>query len=290
MKQRILEIRQIYKLGQEYLENANIEEASLDAWYLLSHVTGVSRAEYYGHPERELSGEEIDRYLACIGKRCRRIPLQHIIGEQEFMGLIFSVNEDVLIPRQDTETLVEEGLKVLNPGMRILDMCTGSGCILLSLLKLSKAAGLTGTGTDISLPALSVAKKNAASLGVSAEFLQGDLFENVPSDERYDLIISNPPYIPTPVIEELEEEVRLYDPYIALDGKSDGLHFYRRIIAGSISYIKEGGWLMFEIGYDQAEPVAGMMRDAGYRYVEVKKDLAGLDRVVLGRYYGKDSM
>lgn len=282
MKKKTLET--VYREGCKCLEEAKVPDARLDAWYLLEYVTGVSRASYYGHPEFEISKEKEERYFSYIKKRSGRTPLQHLTGEQEFMGLPFYVNEHVLIPRQDTEILAETALEKMRKGMRILDMCTGSGCILISLLNGMK--GVSGTGTDISSQALAVAEKNAERLNVDAVFLQSDLFENLPQGELFDLIISNPPYIPTAVIDELEDEVRLHDPYIALDGKEDGLFFYRRIAEESIGYIKKGGWLLFEIGCGQAEEVSAVMRKCGYAGISVKKDLAGLDRVVYGMYNG----
>ncbi|MGN0332247.1 MAG: peptide chain release factor N(5)-glutamine methyltransferase [Lachnospiraceae bacterium] len=284
MKQKILTIQEIYKKGAEKLKEAGVIEYQLDAWYLLEYVTGISRAMYYARPERELSEEKKKQYDHYISKRCQRIPLQHITGEQEFMGLKFLVNEHVLIPRQDTEILVEETLKILKGGERILDMCTGSGCILLSLLKLTKADGVSGMGSDVSEEALKVAKENARKLCVNAEFVQGDLFENISLDQKFDLIVSNPPYIPTDVIAGLQDEVKLHDPYIALDGKKDGLYFYRKIIKDSVYYIENKGWLMFEIGHDQGEAVKYLMEEAGYVNICVKKDLAALDRVVIGMY------
>ena len=199
------------------------------------------------------------------------------------MGYPFYVDEHVLIPRQDTETLAEEALKVLKPGMQVLDLCTGSGCILISLMKMCE--GLYGTGSDISEEALEVARKNACRLEVNATFIRSSLFEHISG--RYDLIVSNPPYIRTSVIQELQEEVRLHDPFIALDGKEDGLYFSREIIKAGGGYLKPGGYLMFEIGYDQGTEVASLMEKHGYRNIMVKKDLAGLDRVVSGMYNGE---
>ena len=287
MNQKILAIQEIYREGKERLERAGILEAELDAWYLLEHVTGISKASYYGNPAREIRRQEKEQYFYYIEERKKRIPLQHLTGEQGFMGLVFCVNRHVLIPRQDTEILVETALERMKPGMQILDMCTGSGCILLSLLKLCKAEGVTGTGTDISKEALRVAVSNAERLGIRAKFVQGDLFENIGSQKIFDMIVSNPPYIPTAVIDGLQEEVKLYDPYVALDGREDGLFFYRRIVKESIPYIKRDGCLLFEIGCEQAEAVAGLMEKAGYKDIRVKKDLACLDRVVYGMYNGE---
>lgn len=280
MSGKILTLQMIYKEGMETLEHAGIPDAKLDAWYLLEYVTGISRASYFGDPKREVPKEQAESYREVILRRAGHIPLQHITGEQEFMGYSFLVNPDVLVPRQDTETLTEEALKFTEPGMKVLDLCTGSGCILISLMK--KCHGLTGTGCDISEKALKTARENGRRLQVEASWIQSDLFEQI--SERFDLIVSNPPYIRTGVIEELQEEVRLHDPWIALDGKKDGLYFYRRIIAESTGYIRDNGALMFEIGHDQAEDVVRLMEEAGYTQIRVKKDLAGLDRVVTGRY------
>lgn len=288
MSQKILTLQKAYREGAAALEAAGIIDAPLDAWLLLSYVTGVSRAVYYGNPDKALDADEKEKYLKYIELRSRRIPLQHITGEQEFMGYSFQVNENVLIPRQDTETLVEEALKRLKPEMQILDLCTGSGCILISLLKKGLERGIKGcggTGTDISEGALAVAARNAEKLEVQAEFLQSDLFGRI--EGRYDLIVSNPPYIPTRVIHGLQDEVRLHDPYIALDGGEDGLHFYREIVSGSVRHMKKGGFLLFEIGYDQGEAVAELMEHVGYKDILVKKDLACLDRVVVGMYNEK---
>ena len=286
MKQKTLTLKQLYKVGTVKLAEEGIEEFSLDAWYLLEYVTGVSKAMYFAEPERAVSEENADRYIDCIRRRAAHIPLQHITGEQEFMGYPFYVNEHVLIPRQDTETLVEEAIQVMRPKMKILDMCTGSGCIVLSILKMCREkyymTELQGIGADVSEEALKVARENGRRLGVPVTWIQSDLFAKIPEEEKYDVIVSNPPYIETAVIDTLQEEVRLHDPYIALDGKEDGLYFYRRIISEAGKYLKMQGKLMFEIGCDQAEAVEELMKNAGYEQITVKKDLAGLDRVVYG--------
>ena len=302
-------LRTGYTEAKRRLEESGIEEAALDAWLLLEHVTGISRASYYADPDREMSPDEWRRYSELVGRRAERVPLQHITGTQEFMGLVFEVNEHVLIPRQDTEILVEQALAFIGSGKvpaaensqtRILDMCTGSGCILLSVMhwaesyrqKALRRAGDTarggekqdiiieGTGADISPKALAVAEKNARRLGISAGFVESDLFGAVRG--KYGMIVSNPPYIRTDEIKDLQEEVRLHDPVIALDGREDGLYYYRRIVRESRSYLEEGGALLFEIGCDQAEAVSGLMSGAGFSEITVKKDLAGLDRVVSG--------
>ena len=286
MKQKTLTLKQLYKVGTVKLAEEGIEEFSLDAWYLLEYVTGVSKAMYFAEPERAVSEENADRYIDCIRRRAAHIPLQHITGEQEFMGYPFCVNEHVLIPRQDTEILVEEAIQVMRPKMKVLDMCTGSGCIVLSILKMCREkyymTDLQGIGADVSEEALKVARENSRRLEVPVTWIQSDLFAKIPEEEKYDVIVSNPPYIETAVIDTLQEEVRLHDPYIALDGKEDGLYFYRRIISEADKYLKPQGKLMFEIGCDQAEAVEELMKNAGYEQITVKKDLAGLDRVVYG--------
>lgn len=288
MKQKISTLQMIYREGKEQLEAAGVPDADLDAWYLLEFVTGISKARYYGNPEAGIDEREALKYRDVIRQRAERIPLQHITGEQEFMGFSFQVDEHVLIPRQDTETLVEEALEVLKRKMKILDLCTGSGCILLSLLKLGEKrgiAGLRGTGADISREALKVAEENGRRLEIPGDrvaWIRGDLFENL--EGPFDLLVSNPPYIPSGELLGLQEEVRLHDPALALDGHEDGLYFYRRIAAEAGKYLRDGAYLMLEIGWDQGEAVRGLLEAAGYKEVEVKKDLSGNDRVVRGRY------
>lgn len=266
------------KQGEAFLRERGIDDAATDSWLLLAMACRIDRNFYYLHMQKELPGEQKEAYEAALKKRAEHIPLQHITGEQEFMGLPFLVNADVLIPRQDTEILVEEALKKVKPGMRVLDLCTGSGCIIVSLLKIR--SHLLGVASDLSAAALCVAKKNAGRNGVSPVFVQGDLFE--PVKGTFDLIVSNPPYIPTAEIEKLMPEVREHEPLLALDGKEDGLIFYKRIIEEGYPYLKPGGFLMFEIGCDQGKEVSARMEQAGYQDVKIVKDLAGLDRVVIG--------
>ncbi len=285
-------LKSAYSAGMERLRQSGVPEADLDAWYLLEYVTGISRSSYYMEPDRKMSVWQRARYEECLSRREQRIPLQHITGEQEFMGLTFLVDENVLIPRQDTEILVEQALEILKTetlpqcdGKTLfLDMCTGSGCILLSVLHYAGRMGkrVEGTGSDLSEKALDIAKQNAGALGIRAEFICGDLFANIRG--KYSMILSNPPYIRSSDIDALQEEVRLHDPREALDGKEDGLYFYRRITDEAREYLLPGGCLIFEIGYDQAEDVSALMNSAGYTEIRVKKDLAGLDRVVCGRY------
>ncbi len=272
-------LKEALEYGKGALEKVGIQEAALDAWYLLEYVTRVSRAEYFGNTDRLMDEVQIKLYNELISQRKKRIPLQHITGVQEFMGFVFKVNEDVLIPRQDTEVLVETALEYLHEGDEILDMCTGSGCILISLLKLKQDT--KGIGVDISEKALEVAMENGEFYEVNAKWHRSDLFENIQGE--FDIIVSNPPYIATEEIKKLEEEVRIYDPMLALDGKQDGLFFYKKIIENATSFLKSGGTLLFEIGHDQGESVSAYMKECGFRDVQIKKDLAGLDRVVYGR-------
>lgn len=274
--------RKLYEMGKEKLTEAGIEEAALDARLLLEFVCHTTRNDLLVHGDRAVEEDKSEDYLRVIVKRSERIPLQHLTGVQEFMGLEFLVNEHVLIPRQDTEVLVEEVMRNLHDGFRILDMCTGSGCILLSLLHYSN--GCSGVGADISEEALEVARENAQKLQeTESAFIQGDLFENV--EGKFEIIVSNPPYIRTEVIGTLMEEVRLHEPLGALDGSADGLYFYRRIITESRDYLCGGGQLFLEIGYDQREDVCRLMEEAGYKDVTAIRDYAGLDRVVYGSLY-----
>ena len=278
--------------GIQLLMNAGIEEARLDAWLLLEYTADISRAWYYAHPESEVNEEIVSEYLSLCQKRAEHIPLQHLTHQACFMGYDFYVDERVLVPRQDPEVLAEEALHQLrnmrNP--RILDMCTGSGCLLLSLLM--ELPDATGTGVDISAAALAVAERNRKNLElekravlVQSDTFSGDYFQKNSGNIslEYDMLISNPPYIPTEDIGKLMEEVRFHDPVLALDGREDGLYFYRRITEQAGKYLKPGGWLMYEIGCEQGADVSAIMQGEGFTEVTVKKDLAGLDRVVIGK-------
>lgn len=277
--------RECYEQGCRTLQAAGIEEAILDARLLLEAVCGTDRNDLLVHGEQPVMPQAEEKYLHWIRQRTEHIPLQQLTGEQDFMGLTFSVNEHVLIPRQDTEILVEEVLKELHDRMRILDMCTGSGCILLSLLHYSNDC--EGLGVDLSAEALEVAGRNVLKVltpekAEHAHFLQSDLFEKV--EGKFEIIVSNPPYIASAEVEKLMPEVRDHEPRMALDGTEDGLHFYRRIIKEAGKHLVNSGMLFFEIGYDQGQAVSELMRAGGYREVQVVQDYAGLDRVVLGTY------
>lgn len=271
--------REAVEFGTKCLTDAGVPDAALDAWYLLQMVCKIERSYYYVHGEEDITQDAQKEYEIAVQKRAEHIPLQYIIGEQEFMGLRFKVNSNVLIPRQDTETLVEQVLKIVKPGMKVLDLCTGSGCVLISVLK--NAPELTGMGSDISQTALLVAKENAKLHEVDAEWVRSDLFDNI--TETFDVIMANPPYIPTGEILSLMPEVRDFEPENALDGGADGLDFYRKITGQVKDYLNPGGYVYMEIGYDQGEAVSELMRNAGFTEVEVIKDLARNDRVVKGK-------
>ena len=276
--------RKLYETGKDRLEKAGIQEAALDARLLLEEVCRTDRNTLLVHGDRAVTEEEETQFRIFIERRSTHEPLQQITGWQEFMGLRFFVTEDVLVPRQDTETLVEEVMRYLRDGMEILDVCTGSGCILLSLLRYSN--GCRGVGCDISEKALAVAGQNAKELGISAQFIQSDLFESI--EGRFEYIVSNPPYIRKDMIPTLMEEVRDHEPLIALDGGEDGLDFYRKITREATEHLYSGGMLFFEIGYDQGEAVKNLLLEDGYADVEVHQDLAGLDRVVTGCMLSED--
>ena len=271
--------REAVEFGTKCLTDAGVPDAALDAWYLLQMVCKIERSYYYVHGEEDITQDAQKEYEIAVQKRAEHIPLQYIIGEQEFMGLRFKVNSNVLIPRQDTETLVEQVLKIVKPGMKVLDLCTGSGCVLISVL--NNAPELTGMGSDISKTALLVAKENAKLHEVDAEWVRSDLFDNI--TETFDVIMANPPYIPTGEILSLMPEVRDFEPDNALDGGADGLDFYRKIAGQVKDYLNPGGYVYMEIGYDQGEAVSELMRNAGFTEVEVIKDLARNDRVVKGK-------
>ena len=279
-----LTYRELYNEGNSALSMALEEEreAQLDARLLLEHVCGTSLQTLLLDGERAVTDNEAELYRRLLKRRCSREPLAYILGKWDFMGLEFGVSSDVLIPEQDTENLVEEVMREVCDGDRILDLCTGSGCILLSLLNYSN--GSTGVGTDLSEGAIAVAKENALKLGLSerCDWKAGDLFEAVDPGEKFDIIVSNPPYIRSETIGELAPEVRIHEPRMALDGGDDGLYFYKRIIPEAADYLRTGGMLFLEIGYDQAEQVGALMKEAGYYEVRTIKDYGGNDRIVCG--------
>ena len=282
--------------GQEKLKDAGIIEYGLDAWYLFEAVFGMGRAQYFLHAAdtADAPEEKQKEFETALSRRAGREPLQYITGVQEFMGMEFQVDPHVLIPRQDTETLVEAVLSEnKDPELSILDMCTGSGCIAISLARLG---GYKKVGAaDISREALKRAEKNAELLlppeGVSSEpkqmlrFRESDMFSAFdPVTEKFDVIVSNPPYIPSRVIEGLEPEVKNFEPRNALDGTEDGLFFYRCLAESCGRFLRENGKVYFEIGHDQGEAVSSLLKTHGFSDTRVIKDLTGKDRVVCGRY------
>lgn len=270
--------KQAYKKGQGVLEKAEITDSALDAKYLLEYVTGKDSIIWILDGDKELNDQQERYYDEVIQKRAGRYPLQYITEKQEFMGYSFYVNENVLIPRQDTECLVEEVLKYKDRISSILDLCTGSGCIGISIEKMS---GMKVSLADISKKALEVAKINGQNLNSNVTLVESDLFENI--SEKFDAIVSNPPYIKSSVIPGLMDEVKKYEPMLALDGKEDGLYFYRKIIRDGKEHLNPGGMLFFEIGHDQKKEVMECMEKEGFVEVYGVQDLAGLDRVIVGK-------
>ncbi|MCD8370643.1 MAG: peptide chain release factor N(5)-glutamine methyltransferase [Clostridiales bacterium] len=287
-----MKLGELLREGVARLGETAVPDAENDAKLLLFAAFRTDLTHFLLDRGRELSGEEPDtscvaHYRAMIAKRRGRLPLQQILGSQTFMGLEFEVNEQVLIPRQDTETLVERVLEEQQERrLRLLDLCTGSGCIAVSLAVLGGYRYVTGT--DVSAAALATARRNAARLAAGCtgkiEFFCGDLFEAVPAGmAAFDVITANPPYIPTEVIATLEPEVRDHEPLLALDGSADGLAFYRRIARKLGRYLAPGGSIYLEIGWDQADAVCALLQECGLESIRVVKDLPGKDRVVCGR-------
>lgn len=277
--------RQILQEAIRKLQKAEIEEADNDAWILMSEAFNISRTDYFMKSGDECTDNaRTELFDSMIERRVRREPLQYITGHAYFMGYEFRVTPDVLIPRFDTEILVEKSLKYASDGMKVLDMCAGSGCIAVSYALQCRERGydnVTVNAVDISSEALSVAADNAMRAGVDINYIRSDMFTGVSG--VYDMILSNPPYIPTRDIEELEPEVRTSEPVGALDGHEDGLFFYRILAAESPSHLKAGGRLIMEIGYNQADDVCSLLEQNKFADIEVIKDLAGHDRVVCGR-------
>ncbi len=270
--------RQLLETGTRILKESNIDEYDVDSYILFEYMTGMKRSFYLAHSDDEVPLDAEKSYLDVIKKRSERYPLQYITHTAYFYGAEYYVDESVLIPRFDTENLVELVLKNEKDAKNFLDMCTGSGCIVIAIKDNLKE--INATAADISEAALKVAKKNADGHCADITFIHSDLFENI--DGKYDFIVSNPPYIVKDVISTLMPEVKDYEPANALDGGEDGLDFYRQIIKESPKYLNKKGRLYFEIGYDQGESVSNLMRDAGFEDILVKSDLSGNDRCVMG--------
>lgn len=275
-------LKDVFAKGINMLKLSNIDAPVITAGAILCFVLGCEKIYLYSHDDYTLSKNEYEQYLAALKRRIAGEPLQYIIGCQEFMSLNFKVTKDVLIPRQDTETLVECIIELANEmdTVSILDIGTGSGCIAISLAYYIKNSQVMGI--DISKGALRVAIENARTCGVEkkAVFIESNLFENVPH-KKFDVIVSNPPYIPLKDIDMLEEQVKDFEPKTVLDGGEDGLYFYKKIVKESIDFLKPEGILAFEVGFDQAQEVVRIM-GASYQNIKVQKDLAGIERVVMG--------
>lgn len=273
-------LREVYTEGKNRLQKAGVQSYEFDARQLLFFVFSIDANQYLLNQSMPLSQEEekkVNSYFEAIQKQSEKIPLQYITGEQNFCGLDFYVNENVLIPRLDTEVLVEKILEYEEPGQRVMDMCTGSGCIAITLQKLG---GFQVMAVDISEEALTLARKNAQRNQAQVTFFQSNMFEQLSNTSKVDVIVSNPPYIESKVVDELDDEVKKYEPRLALDGMEDGLHFYRILAREGKRFLNEGGRLYVEIGFDQAEAVKEIFGAQGFLDIQVYKDLAGLDRVV----------
>ncbi len=271
-------VREALRDAAVRLKAAGVPDARLDAEYMLAELLSVSRLRMVADGDMPLTDAQLSAYEQWLARRERREPLQYILGTQPFMGFMLAVSPAALIPRADTECLCEAALAQLKPGMRVLDLCTGTGALAIALKKLCPGAEVTAS--DLSEDALALARSNAESLDAEVRFLSGDLFAPA-AGEHFDLIVSNPPYIPRHELAGLQREV-LYEPAIALDGGEDGLDFYRRIAAEAPEHLTPGGWLMVEIGSTQARDVSQLFKEYGFTKIKTLPDLAGLDRVVTG--------
>ena len=265
--------------GAKMLAQAGIDEAELDARYILEYITGLNSAQYFINSEDIIEKDKAEEFFRLIERRSKRIPLSYVIGTRDFFGLTFKVDENVLIPEQETELLVEEVIKH-SEGKSVLDMCTGSGCIAISIALFGKPSKVAAS--DISEKALEVARENAKSIKAGEiSFIQGDMFENV--TDKFDIRVSNPPYIETGEIDELMPEVRDYIPRLALDGDEDGLKFYRIISKEAVKKLNKNGRIFYEIGYNQSRAVASILLENGFTDVKIMKDYSGLDRIVMAK-------
>ena len=284
-RKKPLRLHQLIRKGEKILADHYKVDAAIDSELLALHVLGCTRLERILNADLQVKEEDLALYMYYIKKRCQGIPLQYITKEQEFMGLPFYVDPYVLIPRQDTETLVEVIIEKSKqtPFNRIIEIGVGSGCISISLAKYLK--GVTITGIDISKNALKIAEKNARINKVEKDiqWVHGNLLKDYKSDQKVDLIVSNPPYIKTEDYHKLDPDIKKHEPIIALEAGQDGLDFYRRITTQARHYLAKGGMLAYEIGYDQGQAVMDLLNKHGFVDLELIKDLAHKDRVVLGR-------
>ena len=278
-------VRELLLWGKEELAHARCPDPETDAKLLLYYAADADLSWYALHREDPAEESTKERFRSAVARRALREPLQYITGTAPFYGYSMKVTPDVLIPRFDTEILVEEVLRVLEPDMRLLDICTGSGCIPIAIAKefgeLTGGAGLDVLASDISEEALHVARENAERLGVRIHFVKSDLFSEITG--TFDVITANPPYIREADISLLDQEVRAFEPRTALSGREDGLYFYRKITAEASDYLRRDGIMFLEIGADQAESVSGMLRDHGFRDIRLVRDLGGRDRVLMAK-------
>lgn len=280
-----MKIKDIINYGVAMIKNT--ESPSLETQMMIAKVIEKDRLYIMLNLEEDIDESKVEIIKTMIDKRKSSYPLQYILGEREFWGMDFKVSEGVLIPRQDTEILIEETLKKLKDNkhksnLKGFEIGVGSGIISITLLK--EIETLTMIGVDINDKAIELTKANALKHEVSDRLciLNSNLFEKINKENQFDFIISNPPYIETKVIDSLQEDIKQHEPKLALDGGEDGLDFYRAIIEQSKSYISPEGFIAFEIGYNQAEAVKKIFVENGYPNVTIAKDLAGFDRVVIG--------
>ncbi len=274
-----MKINELMKVGTNILKEKEIDEPILKMRLLISSVLNKNKEYIITHSEEEIDILKVEEIYNKMKKLEEHIPIQYITNKQEFMKLKFFVNESVLIPRSDTEILVEEIIEnYKNKEVKILDLCTGSGCIAISLKKYIENSKIYAV--DISKEALKVAKQNAINNGVDIKFIESDIFKNI-NEEKFDIIVSNPPYIKTEVINKLDKEVKT-EPFIALDGGEDGLYFYKKIIEEGYKFLNENGKIFFEIGYDQKDEIINIIKnDERYKIIKTKKDLGNNDRVIV---------
>lgn len=273
-------LKQLIRESVFKLQEAGIADAKTDTFLLLEAAADITKAEYLLDPDKQLTASEYELFDGFLKRRMQHEPCQYIIGHTEFYGLSFLVNEHVLIPRQDTELLVEEALKTTAEDSAVLDLCTGSGAVAVAIKHTHPGAAVTAL--DISKEALETAKKNAEQNGCEIEFLLSDLFEELGTERKFDVIVSNPPYISETEYETLMPEVKDHEPSLALLAGEEGLDIYRRLIAEAPRYLAKGGALLVEIGCSQAEAVSRLFKENGFKEIKVTKDLADLDRVVRG--------
>ncbi len=282
-----MKLKELLEKGSLELKMNNINEPKIKARLLMQYILNKPREYLLVHDDEVIKKDDEEKYLANIKKIIKGMPLQHITHSQEFMKMNFYVDENVLIPRQDTECLVEETIKIANKvnAKKFLDLCTGSGIIAVSIAKYVKDSNVTAL--DISAKALEIAKLNSKKNEVEDKitFVKSNLFESL-GKEKYDIIVSNPPYIKKDVLKTLDNDVQ-NEPHIALDGGYDGLDFYRKIIAHAYEYLKYNGYLCLEIGYDQKEDVISLLEEDGkYANITCIKDLYDNDRAIIAKLSG----